>query len=105
MRDIKVVAYGSVSEDDERLITNYLEEKMDRVTIFNRDLKAERMKFLEQEMVDSHAQIMDQEAVIDEQNLVLEAHVERIIELEALFDEQTPTEKEPTDDGTPEPGG
>ena len=35
MRDVKVVAYGSVTEDDERLIETYLSETrgMDRVNI------------------------------------------------------------------------
>lgn len=83
MREVKVVAYGSISEDDERLIINYLEEKDMAVHILSVDVRGNRLKFLEQEMIDSHGQIMDQEGVINEQNVVIAAYSERIEELEA----------------------
>ncbi len=37
MKDVKVVAYGAIDQDDERLIRNYLEEKDMTVRIISID--------------------------------------------------------------------
>lgn len=65
MRDVKIVAYGSVSEDDERLITNYLEDKGLAVKILTVDTELERKSL-----------------VIKEQNLIIAEYAARIEELE-----------------------
>lgn len=43
MRDVKLVAYGSLSDEDERLITNYLEEKEFTVQFLSVDTQRNRI--------------------------------------------------------------
>ena len=52
MRDVKVVAYGELDEDDERLITNYLEEKGLDVKILSVDTQGNRIRELEARIVE-----------------------------------------------------
>jgi hypothetical protein len=112
MRDIKLVAYlKDLSDEDERLITNYLLDKgvivdvvedivtkeimqVPRIIFYSIDTKRVMIEALEAESKEQIGQIMDQETVINEQNVVLEAHAERIVELEALIAVE---EEEPID--------
>lgn len=85
MRDVKLVAYGSISEDDERLITNYLEEKGCTVNILSRDMINERMQ-RQEKVIDQQNVMLEADVVLkQESDALLEEHVARILELEALI--------------------